>query len=103
MQVSENKEAAFTEKLQLIKRKLLEMESRMVMMQGLNANLQVENERLRQGLEEQKNKLKTIEDKNKMIKLAESIPDESVDKHGLKLEINHYIREIDRCIANLSD
>ena len=68
-----------------------------------NKNLQLYNHELREKLEEQKNKIKELEDKNKIIKLSQAVNGSGSDQNArdLKLKINEYIREIDKCLALL--
>jgi hypothetical protein len=68
-----------------------------------NKNLKLFNHELRQKAEEQKNKISELEDKNKVIKLSQAISGNGSDQNArdLKLKINEYIREIDKCLALL--
>lgn len=54
-------------------------------------------------LSEQKNLVKDLEENNKSIKLAETMSQTMGDQNELKKQIDSYIKEIDRCIALLSD
>ena len=68
-----------------------------------NKNLKVYNHELKQQSEDQKNIIKELEDKNKVIKLSQAINGSGSDQNArdLKLKINEYIREIDKCLALL--
>lgn len=73
-------------------------------------NLKKENDALRQIKSELEEKVvtqeKTIErltEENKMVKVANSIVGSKEGKHLTKLKINTLIREIDKCIAQLSE
>jgi len=68
-----------------------------------NKNLKLFNHELRQKNEEQKIKIRELEDKNKVIKLSQAINGNGSDQNArdLKLKINEYIREIDKCLALL--
>ena len=68
-----------------------------------NKNLKLYNHELRQQTEEQKNKISELEDKNKVIKLSQAINGNGSDQNArdLKLKINEYIRELDKCLALL--
>ena len=68
-----------------------------------NKNLKLYNHELRQKVEEQKNKISELEDKNKVIKLGQAINGNGSDQNArdMKLKINEYIREIDKCLALL--
>lgn len=50
--------------------------------------------------EENKAKIKYLEDKNKILRIAKTI--EGDDKTKAKLRINELLREVDRCIAQLN-
>jgi hypothetical protein len=68
-----------------------------------NKNLKLYNHELQQKNEEQKNKISELEDKNKVIKLSQAINGNGSDQNArdLKLKINEYIRELDKCLALL--
>lgn len=51
----------------------------------------------------QKNTLRELEEQNKIVKIAEAVALSKEDKRAVKLKINEFIREIDKCIATLSD
>lgn len=51
----------------------------------------------------QKNTLRALEEQNKIVKIAEAVALSKEDKRAVKLKINEFIREIDKCIATLSD
>lgn len=68
-----------------------------------NARLTKENGRLKETVDIQKNTIKDLEEYNKIIKIAGGLHLSKTDVHGVKLKINEYIREIDRCIARLSE
>jgi len=51
----------------------------------------------------QKNTLRELEEQNKIVKIAEAVALSKGDKRAVKLKINEFIREIDKCIATLSD
>jgi hypothetical protein len=68
-----------------------------------NKNLKLYNHELKQKNEEQKIKIVELEDKNKVIKLSQAINGNGSDQNArdLKLKINEYIRELDKCLALL--
>ena len=51
----------------------------------------------------QRETIKDLEEKNKMLKIANSLSSDSEDKKALKLKINEFIREIDRSMSLLND
>jgi hypothetical protein len=65
--------------------------------------LEAENEQLKNELESQKNTILALEDRNKIIKIAESLAFSKGDVQELRRKVNEYIREIDECIRLLSD
>lgn len=62
-----------------------------------NANLKGELNRLINQIDDQKNKIAELEEQNKLIKLAKNLDGESVDSE-VKVQIDHYIKEINKCI-----
>ena len=68
-----------------------------------NQDLTAKNQALEAQLISQKNLTKDIEENNKNVKLAETMSQTMGDQEELKRQIDSYIKEIDRCIALLSD
>lgn len=65
-------------------------------------HLELANGKLSGKLEEQKTKIIELESQNKTLKIAQAVTrTEGGDQNtrDLKLKINEYIREIDRCLA----
>ena len=54
-------------------------------------------------IENQKNTIIRLEERNKIVKLAESLSNSKSDIQELKKKVNEYISEIDKCIRLLSD
>ena len=67
-----------------------------------NDQLKKENTDLAEQLEESKRLIQSLEEKNKTIKLAQSLSESSEGSHEMKLKINEYVREIDKCISFLN-
>ena len=72
--------------------------------------LKEENRRLRQSeqlllgkLEQQNLFVRDLEDKYQSLKVANAIVGNKEDKHLTKIKINTLIREIDKCIVQLSE
>ena len=63
-------------------------------MKGLIVSLQEENQRL-------KEELKDIRSKKQMLELGQSV-ESAKDTKRLKLKINEYLRELEKCIAYLN-
>ena len=53
-------------------------------------------------IEQQKNSIKDLEEKNNLAKIAGNIPMDDSDKKEVKQKISKVIQEIDECIAALS-
>lgn len=68
-----------------------------------NARLIKENGRMSETVDIQKNTIKDLEEYNKIIKIAGGLHLSKTDAREVKLKINEYIRELDRCIARLSE
>lgn len=75
-----------------------------------NRILQAENKKLRESLAAlekslvlQRETIKDLEEKNKMLKIANSIHLDKDQKKELKLKINEFIREIDKSMSLLND
>ena len=68
-----------------------------------NQDLAKKNETLEAQLTTQKNLIKDLEENNKNVKLAETMSQSMGNQEELKQQIDNYIKEIDRCIALLSD
>jgi predicted RNase H-like nuclease (RuvC/YqgF family) len=64
--------------------------------------LEDENQILKNKLEDQKNTIGTLEETNKLIKIAGTL-DHSDENRALRKLVNGYIREIDECLRVLSN
>ncbi len=82
---------------------LKEMLNRLGELKTENQDLANKNESLETQLTTQKNLIKDLEENNKNVKLAETMSQSMGDQEELKQQIDNYIKEIDRCIALLSD
>ena len=61
--------------------------------------LQTTNNQLTQKLEKQENQLAELTETNRVIRMAQRISGSDQNTRDIKLKINEYIREIDRCIG----
>lgn len=68
-----------------------------------NQQLLEKSERLVDEIQEQRESYSSIENKYKSLKIAKAIVGSKDDKHSTKLKINTLIREIDKCIIQLSE
>jgi vacuolar-type H+-ATPase subunit D/Vma8 len=62
-----------------------------------------QNRILQQEIELKEEQLVNFYNQDKITKIVSSIAEDSLRKTELKLKINEYIREIDKCIATLSN
>ncbi len=62
-----------------------------------------QNEVLKKQVETQKNTIAEAEEKNKIVKLAETLKESGGDIQELKRKLNEYISDIDECIRLLSE
>ena len=78
-----------------------------VKLKALNTQLEQEIKELKLAIDTEGRKNSELNNKIKIIKLAQNIssdsPDENQEVTELKRKINEYIREIDNCIAMLND
>jgi FtsZ-binding cell division protein ZapB len=68
-----------------------------------NQQLLEKSEKLVREVHKQQDSLNTIENKYESLKIANAIVGSKEDKHTTKLKINTLIREIDKCIVQLSE
>ncbi len=61
--------------------------------------LQITNNQLTQKLEKQENQIAELTETNRVIRMAQRISGSDQNTRDIKLKINEYIREIDRCIG----
>lgn len=66
-----------------------------------NAKLSHERQVLLRTIEEQKQAISSLEEQNRLVRLAKQLPGEKGNL-DLKLRINELVREIDKCIALLN-
>jgi predicted nucleic acid-binding Zn-ribbon protein len=65
--------------------------------------LEAENDQLNAKLQRKEEELKNFQNQDKISKLVTSIAEGTPNSTELKLRINEYIKEIDRCIVYLSE
>ena len=68
-----------------------------------NQQLLAKSERLVEEIQEKQESYNIIENKYESLKIAKAIVGSKEDKHSTKLKINTLIREIDKCIVQLSE
>ncbi len=94
---------SLVEQLKTIKQKVEQLAATNDLLKDENARLAKESNRLKETVDIQKNTIKDLEEYNKIIKIAGGLNLSKTDVREVKLKINEYIREIDRCIARLSE
>lgn len=62
-----------------------------------------ENQDLKEVIGRQNQEIKNFQNQEKISKIVSSIAEDAHNPSELKLKINEYIREIDKCIAHLSE
>jgi len=70
---------------------------------SINSNLKDENANLLSEIEQKNIEINTLKDKIKIISISKSVDASKGDIRQTKLKINEYIREIDKCIAQLNN
>jgi predicted nucleic acid-binding Zn-ribbon protein len=65
--------------------------------------VKIEKKELESKVESQQEEIRYFQNQDKITKIVTSIADGSSNHSELKLMINEYIREIDRCIVHLSE
>lgn len=67
-----------------------------------NSALSSEVIEIRKSVDSQKETIKNLEERNKIIKLAKSLTESNPDTAEMKYKINELVREIDKCIAQMN-
>ena len=70
---------------------------------SINSNLKEENANLLSEIEQKNIEINTLKDKIKIISISKSVDASKGDIRQTKSKINEYIREIDKCIAQLNN
>ncbi len=99
-------EEAYEQQLESVNEYLKNRDSYILERESLKIQLEsfkVKNDELREKLENQEEGLKNFHNQEKNSKIVESTVEDSTKTNELKLRINEYIREIDKCISQLSD
>ena len=69
----------------------------------INSNLNKENANLISEIEKRNQEIDVLKDKIKIMSISKSVDASKGDIRETKLKINEYIREIDKCIAQLNN
>ena len=70
---------------------------------SINSSLKEENTNLLSEIEQKNIEINNLKDKIKIISISKSVDASKGDIRQTKLKINEYIREIDKCIAQLNN
>jgi regulator of replication initiation timing len=62
-----------------------------------------ENNVLREAIQRQNQDIKNFQNQDKISKIVSSMAEDTQKNTELKLKINEYIKEIDKCIAHISE
>ena len=83
--------------------KISKLLSRYAVLQKDHEALLLKNEELQREVVAQQKKIEELEHRYEALRVAKTMVGSKEDKHLTKLKINTLIREIDRCIVELSD
>ena len=89
--------------LQSLERKLILLINDHKSLKGENELLKTQNDELRQFLKAKEEQIDNFKNKDKITKLVDGVVVSGGDTTELKQVINEYIKEIDQCIAHLSE
>ena len=70
---------------------------------SINLNLKQENTSLLSEIDKKNNEINILKDRIKIMSISKSVDASKGDIRQTKLKINEYIREIDKCIAQLNN
>ena len=79
--------------------KLINLHEQMV---DQHQQLKSRNHQLVEEINSYKLRISELEEKNKLIKLAQAVSGADQNTKDIKLKINEYIREIDKCLAMIN-
>ncbi|MEC3908596.1 hypothetical protein VOI54_16310 [Tamlana sp. 2201CG12-4] len=86
-----------------LENKISKLLHRLELLKETNLKLSTELEVLKQKISTQKKEISRWEEKHETLKMANTILGSDDNKRETKLKINALIRDIDHCIAQLSD
>ena len=90
------------EELNLLNKKLDELLDRYYDLKKKNGELKIENDNLRQRLQENEEKIRTLETRYERVKLSGALLGGGENAIEAKKKITELVREIDRCVALLN-
>jgi len=86
-----------------IEKKLSNLLSSYENLKDKNLKLKLENDKLISKIEDNSQIINSLNDKIKIMSISKSVDVSKNDIKQTKLKINEYIREIDKCIAQLNN
>lgn len=86
-----------------IEKKLSNLLSSYENLKDKNLKLKLENDKLISKIEDDSQIINSLNDKIKIMSISKSVDVSKNDIKQTKLKINEYIREIDKCIAQLNN
>lgn len=89
--------------LQSLERKLILLINDHKSLKGENELLKAQNSEMKQFLKAKEEQIDNFKNKDKITKLVDGVVVSGGDTTELKQVINEYIKEIDQCIAHLSE
>lgn len=89
--------------LELLDSKIKLLVSSHTMLKDEMDTLRAENEQLKKMLDQKDGEMNDFQNRDKISKIVEGIGEEREDTTELKGMISEYIKEIDKCIAHLSE
>jgi len=99
--MSESKE--ILSKLELLEAKALKLASAYKELNIAYRELQSDNQRLKNQIAQKEEEVRSFHNQEKISKIVTSIAEDTPRKTELKLKINEYIKEIDKCIAFIKE
>ncbi|WP_242916271.1 hypothetical protein [Pontibacter liquoris] len=91
------------QQLQHIEDKLRRLINRYADVQQRLAKAQEEIQALEEQVAEKEQQIKNFQNQENIVKIVDTIAGNTANSTELKLKLNEYIREIDKCIAYLQD
>lgn len=88
-------------RLQEIYKTVRELKAEKTALEDENTELKDENHALRTQIQTLKTQVKEIEDKNLNLLTAKSVSSHQPDHKMIKTKIDHFVKEIDKCLAML--
>ncbi|MFP9115356.1 hypothetical protein ACLI1A_15575 [Flavobacterium sp. RHBU_3] len=89
--------------VELLENKLERLQQKMLQLQAINSELQRSAADAAAYIGKQQDEISELKQQNESLRMANSLLGSDESKRETKLKINSLIREIDYCIAQLSD